>query len=49
MKECMDKGREAGISMVPLGNAGLLGILGASRAGQGLVRANTQEVCVPLL
>ena len=45
----MDKGTEAGISMVPLGNSGLLGILGASRARQGLVIADTQEVCVPLL
>ena len=45
----MDKGTEARISMVPLGGSGLFGILGASRASQGLVSTNTQEVCIPPL
>lgn len=45
MKEYMDK--EARITMVPLGGSGLFGILEASRASQGLVSTDTQEVCVP--
>ena len=45
MKECLDKGTEARISMVPLGGSRLFGILGASRASQVLVSTDTQEVC----